>query len=84
MTYAGEDLQLLTSNIGNKPNIWSYKSADVDSAVNAADYFSDGVTRGMKVGDMVWVYDTTTPKGSCHYVSTVSGNAATTAFAAVA
>jgi len=37
----------------------------------------------MKVGDIVLVIDTTTPKGSFHFVTSVSGNAATTAFGAV-
>jgi hypothetical protein len=42
------------------------------------------VALGMKVGDLVYVFDTDTPEGSVHYVVSVSGAAATTAFAAVA
>ena len=65
--------------------LWGYKSADVDSDVNAADYFSNGDALGMKAGDIVLVTDTTTPKGSLHHVASVtSGGAATTAFGAVA
>lgn len=66
------------------PNIWTYQSADVDDTVNGASYFSNGVSLGMKVGDLVWIYDQTTPKGSVAYVASTSGLAATTAFAAVA
>lgn len=63
--------------------VWLYKSADDDGTVNGAGYFTDGVTLGMKVGDIVLVIDTTTPKGSFHFVTSVSGAAATTAFGAV-
>ena len=76
--------QLLVPAIGARPAIWSYKSADDDGTVNGASYFTNGVTLGMKVGDIVFVYDTTTPKSSGHYVASVSGAAATTAFLAVA
>jgi hypothetical protein len=75
---------LLVPAIGDNPNIWSYRDGDDDATVNGAGYFTDGVPLGMKVGDMVWVYDTTTPKGSLHFVTSVSGDAATTAFAAIA
>lgn len=66
-------------------SVWLYKSADVDSDTNAADYYSNGDALGMTVGDLVLVIDTTTPKGSFHFVNAVtSGGAATTAFGAVA
>jgi hypothetical protein len=75
---------VLVAGIGNNPTVWSYRDGDDDATVNGAGYFTDGVTLGMKVGDMVWVYDTATPKGSLHFVTSVSGQAATTAFAAIA
>jgi len=65
--------------------VWLYKSADVDSDVNASGYFTNGDALGMLLGDLVFVIDTTTPKGSLHYVSVLAaGAAATTGFAAVA
>jgi hypothetical protein len=70
--------------IGSAPSIWTYVSADDDATVNGGSYFSNGVALGMKVGDLVYVFDTDTPEGSVHYVVSVSGAAATTAFAAVA
>jgi hypothetical protein len=71
--------------IGGSGSVWLYRSADVDSAVNAADYFSNGDALGMVAGDVVMVIDTTTPKASFHYVASVtSGGAATTAFGVVA
>lgn len=75
---------LVSQRIGDGPAIWIYKSADVDSDVNAASYFSDGVALGMRVGDIVHVVDTTTPKTSLHGVASVTATAATTAFGAVA
>lgn len=75
---------MVPSMNSNGPNIWTYQSADVDDTVNGASYFSNGVSLGMKVGDMVWVLDQTTPKGSLVYVASVTATAATTAFAAVA
>lgn len=76
---------LISQRIGSGPALWSYKSADVDSDVNATDYFTNGKSLGMQVGDFVLVYDTTTPKCSFHYVSAVDADGnATTAFGAVA
>jgi hypothetical protein len=77
--------QLLVAAIGDRPALWSYKDGDADSDVNASDYFTNGKALGMKVGDIVFVYDTATPKCSVHYVSAVDADGnATTAFAAVA
>lgn len=66
------------------PQIWTYTSTDDDATTNGAGYYSDGVTLGMRVGDLVIVHDSTTPKVSLHGVNSVSGTAATTGFAAVA
>lgn len=75
---------LLVEKIGGSGSVWLYKSTDDDATVNGASYFTNGVTLGMAVGDIVLVIDTTTPKGSFHFVTSVSGAAATTAFGAVA
>jgi hypothetical protein len=66
------------------PQIWSYTSTDDDATTNGASYYSDGVSLGMRVGDIVLVTDTTTPKVSLHGVASVTATAATTAFGAVA
>ena len=69
---------------GRSPTLWGYTSVDVDSDVNAAGYITDAVDLGMKLGDVVFVHDTATPKASVHYVTTISGTTMTLAFAAVA
>lgn len=74
---------LIAEQLGGAGSVWLYRSADDDATVNGASYFTNGVTLGMKVGDIVLVIDTTTPKGSLHFVTSVSGAAATTAFGAV-
>lgn len=39
-------------------NIWSYRSTDAASVVDGANYFTNGGSLGMKVGDIVYVTDT--------------------------
>lgn len=72
--------------IGTARNLWYYESTDDDASTNASGYYSNGAALGMKLGDAVYVWDSTTPKGSWTYVSVVNATtgAVTTAFAAVA
>jgi len=37
----------------NSPNIWVYDSADAATVVRVADYFTDALDLGMKIGDIV-------------------------------
>lgn len=76
--------RVLVDDLMGNGTVWLYKSTDDDATVNGAGYFTNGVLLGMAVGDIVLVIDTTTPKGSFHFVTSVSGNTATTAFGAVA
>lgn len=54
---------------------WFYRTADVKSAVAVTGYFTNAVDLGFVVGDVVEVYDTTTPMNSLHRVTTVSASA---------
>ena len=36
-------------------NVWEYTSTDGLATVLGAGYFSDGSSKGMQVGDLVWV-----------------------------
>lgn len=74
----------LVGNISGSAEVWIYKSADDDATVNGAGYITNAGELGMQVGDLVLVIDTTTPKGSLHYVASISSGAATLAFGAVA
>ncbi len=75
---------LIADSIGGGGSLWLYKSSDDDATVNGAGYVSNAKALGMSVGDLVLVIDTATPKGSFHYVASISSGAATLAFGAVA
>lgn len=56
---------------GNAPSIYSYKTADTQAAVNNAGYFNSIATL-LKVGDILFIYDTTTPSLVLTYVNQVT------------
>lgn len=87
MAYGTSGLHLVTRNTGGtSPGIWVYTSVDVHTDVDAADYFSDGSARGMKVTDIVLVIKTTATIGATVHVVTAvtAGGAATVAPAILA
>lgn len=57
MAYNANGLCRLIGTIDNSGpgSVWLYSSADSDVTVKAANYFSDALNKGMKVGDMVFV-----------------------------
>lgn len=63
--------------------VWYYSSADVDDTVIAANYITDALHLGMKVGDIVFIWDTA-GKLSVAGVTAVTSSGSTMAFAAVA
>lgn len=42
-------------------NVWEYTTPDALNTVLASGYFSDGSSKGMLVGDLVWVVNQSTP-----------------------
>lgn len=81
MAYVADNLSLADTQVGGYlPRYWHYTTAaDADATIVGAGYFSDGVTKGMKVGDIVDVVATTGPKYKRYQVASVSGAAATVA-----
>lgn len=75
MTYATSNPPFLMNAgaaIGGKaPRIWGYQSADAAATVAGANYFSNGRDLGMKVGDIVIVYDTASPLVTTHMVLSI-------------
>lgn len=65
----------------NHPNnsIWHYSSTDNVATVTAADYFSNGDALGMKVGDLVIIYDSDAPDGGIAFVTSVTAGGAASA-----
>lgn len=84
MAYAVTNPPARISGTLTGKSLWFYASADDDATTNGASYYSNGVSLGMKIGDAVLVADSTTPKVSLHGVNSISGDAVTTGFAAVA
>lgn len=62
---------------------WYYNSADDDSTVIGANYVTNAQALGMKVGDVVYIYDSATPKLSVVSVTAVTSSGSTMAFGAV-
>lgn len=56
---------------GNAPSMYLYKTADTQATVNTADYFLS-LKDTLKAGDIIFVYDTTTPSLVLTYVNAVS------------
>lgn len=67
--------------IGAGGSLWLYQSADVHTDVDAADYFSNGWSLGLRVGDVVLVVETDNTYALSLHVVTVStvGGASTVA-----
>lgn len=51
---------------------WSYQSADADTVVRGAGYFSNAKDLGMKVGDLVYVTNTASQLTTSHVVLSIS------------
>lgn len=70
---------LAVPSIGDRPAIWVYSDADAVSTVVGADYFSDGDALGMKVGDVVLIWDSNTGDGGIAFVTAVTSGGAASA-----
>lgn len=86
MAYVTAQLNLAVPGVAGAPSLWTYYGTDIHTDVDAADFFSDGAAKGMKVGDIVFVSKTTATIGTTvHYVTTVTaGGAASIALAILA
>ncbi len=71
---------LVSQSVGRATGgLWIYLSADVHTDVDAADYFSNGSSLGMKVGDVVFVVETDNSYAlSIHVVTAVTAGGAAT------
>jgi hypothetical protein len=82
MSYTPSTLILVAGPLGSGqgPRQFAYQTAsDSDATIVGAGYFSDGVLKGMRAGDVVDVIATTGPKYKRYQVASVSGDAATVA-----
>lgn len=74
----------VSPNIGSGPATWVYTDGDAHADVDAAGYFTNGSKLGMKVGDIVFVQNTTGYTTTLHSVSAVTAGAATISAAVLA
>lgn len=81
MAYVADNLFLISNGVGAQayPRVFGYfnSAGDSDGTIVGAGYFSDGVTKGMRLGDIVDAVNTGTPKYKRYQVLSVSGAAAT-------
>jgi hypothetical protein len=59
------------SKAGNAPSMYLYKTSDTQATVNTSGYFND-LSSVLSVGDILFVYDTTTPSLVLTYVNSNS------------
>ncbi len=64
----------------DNPQMWAYHDGDPKEDINGADYFTNGVELGMKVGDCLYSFDTA-GTGAVHAVQSISGTMLTLGFA---
>lgn len=76
MAYTTATLSKTSSGIGSGGvNIWTYSTTDALATVVGASYFSDGIAKGMKVGDVVLLLISNILKAGS--ITSVSATAAT-------
>lgn len=74
----------ILAGIGSGPSTWVYTDGDIHTDVDATGYFTNGAKLGMKVGDLVFVQNTSGYTTTLHSVSGVSSGAATISAAVLA
>ena len=82
MAYTADNLYLAINPVsGALPRFFVYYDAapEGDSTIVGASWFADGVTKGMRKGDIVDVVQTGTPKYKRYQGASTSGAAATVA-----
>ena len=82
MAYTGNTLSLIANTVEGYFHIYAYITFDTIAQVIAPKYISDGVERGLILGDFVYAITGGVPY--MLYVSAVSGGACTLSSVAVA
>lgn len=72
MAFNKDGLSNGPSKAGDAPSMWMYKSADAIATVNTSGYFNS-VASLVKVGDVIYVYDTANNLAHWVYVNSNTG-----------
>ena len=77
MAYTTANLNQVAQGPGDSPSVWIYLSPDARATVEGSLFFTNGVAKGMKLGDVVIVIYTTGYLATIHSVSVVGTTACT-------
>lgn len=80
MAYISDNLALKYNSVGGAlPREWAYLNAtpDANAAIVAAGYVSDGIVKGLRVGDLVDAINVGTARHTRYQVTAVTATAAT-------
>ena len=80
---AANPVQCMLSGVSGGPSIWHYLDGDAHGDVDATDYFTLGRQLGMKLGDIVFVVNSTGYTTTVHAVSAIDSDGNVTVSAAV-
>ena len=73
MAFSSTDWNTIAANKrGNAPSLYSYKSTDTQATINTAGYFNT-LASLLSVGDVIFIYDATTPSLVLSYVNANDG-----------
>ena len=73
MPYDSAGFNTIAANkSGNAPSLYSYRSTDTQATINTAGYFN-ALASILKVGDVIFIYDATTPSLVITYVNQNTG-----------
>ena len=76
MAYASSSLAQISQSLQPaQPSLWMYSGTDSHATTDGASFFSDGATKGMRVGDLVLVWSTGDGTGKIHRVASVAAPA---------
>jgi hypothetical protein len=64
MAYVSAQLNQVAGGVAGAPSIWILYGTDVHTDADAADFISDGVTKGLRTGDIVIYVKTTATIGA--------------------
>jgi hypothetical protein len=80
MAYSPDTLSLVIQPTGGTvPRMFYYSSTDADASIVASAYFSDGVSKGMRVGDLVTAVNAVASKYKIYQATVIATGAVTVA-----
>lgn len=64
MAYVSAQLNLVSPGVGGAPSLWIMYGTDIHTDVDADDWISDGLAKGMRANDVVIYCKTTATIGA--------------------